>query len=236
MGKSPADAAAAVVRGTKLGDPAVRKSLVDGGGPAVAASSDPLIDFARRIDPLLREQRKWLEDNVISVETAAGEKIGKARFAVYGKSTYPDATFTLRMSYGTVKGYPMNGTIAPSRTTFFGLYDRADSFDNKAPFDLPERYQKGRDRLNLSTPLDFVSTADIIGGNSGSPVINRNGEFVGIIFDGNIESLVGRFVYDEQTNRAVAVDSAAIIHALRALYDAGTLADEIEGKTASAAR
>jgi hypothetical protein len=235
-GKLPADAAAEVVRGTKLGDPAVRKSLVDGGEPAVAASSDPLIDFARRIDPLLREQRKWLEDNVISTETAAGEKIGKARFAVYGKSTYPDATFTLRMSYGTVKGYPMNGTIAPSRTTFFGLYDRADSFDNKAPFDLPERYQKGRDRLNLSTPLDFVSTADIIGGNSGSPVINRNGEFVGIIFDGNIESLVGRFVYDEQTNRAVAVDSAAIIHALRALYDAGALADEIEGKTASAAR
>jgi hypothetical protein len=234
-GKSPADAAAEVMRGTRLGDAGVRKSLIEGGEQAVAASQDPLIVFARRIDPLMREQRKWLEDNVISVETSAGEKIGKARFAVYGKSAYPDATFTLRLSYGVVKGYPVNGTVAPSRTTFFGLYDRASSFDNKSPFDLPERYEKGRDRLNLSTPLNFVSTADIIGGNSGSPVIDRNGEFVGIIFDGNIESLVGRFVYEEQTNRAVAVDSAAIIHALRTLYDAGALADEIEGKTARAA-
>jgi hypothetical protein len=234
-GKSPADAAAEVIRGTKLGDAAVRKSLVEGGEQAVAASQDPLIVFARRIDPLLREQRKWLEDNVISVETSAGEKIGKARFAVYGRSVYPDATFTLRLAFGTVKGYPANGTIAPSRTTFFGLYDRAASFDNKPPFDLPERYQKGRDRLTLSTPLNFVSTADIIGGNSGSPVIDRNGEFVGIIFDGNIESLVGRFVYEEETNRAVAVASPAIIHALRTLYDAGALADELEG-TARAAK
>jgi hypothetical protein len=235
-GKSPAEAAAEIMRGTMLGDPAVRKSLVEGGEQAVAASQDPLIVFARRIDPFLREQRKWLEDNVISIETSAGEKIGKARFAVYGKSAYPDATFTLRLAYGVVKGYPANGTIAPSRTTFFGLYDRAYSFDKKSPFDLPERYEKGRDRLNLSTPVNFVSTADIIGGNSGSPVIDRDGEFVGIIFDGNIESLVGRFVYEEQTNRAVAVDSAAIIHALRTLYDAGALADEIEGKTARAAK
>jgi hypothetical protein len=224
------------MKGTKLGDAAFRKSLIEGGEQAVAASTDPLIVFARRIDPLLREQRKWLEDNVISIETSAGEKIGKARFAVYGKSAYPDATFTLRLSYGTVKGYPMNGTIAPSRTTIYGLYDRAQSFDNKAPFDLPERYVKGKDRLTLSTPLDFVSTADIIGGNSGSPVIDRNGDFVGIIFDGNIESLVGRFVYDEGANRAVAVDSAVITHALRALYDAGPLADEIEGKMASAVK
>jgi len=235
-GKAAADGAAEAMKGTRMGDAAFRKSLVEGGEQAVAASNDPLIAFARRIDPFLREQRKWIEDNVISVETAAGEKIGKARFAVYGKSVYPDATFTLRLSYGTVKGYPMNGTIAPSRTTFYGLYDRAKSFDDKSPFDLPERYQKGRDRLTLSTPLDFVSTADIIGGNSGSPVIDRNGEFVGIIFDGNIESLVGRFVYDGQTNRAVAVDSAAIIHTLRTLYDAGALADEIEGKMASAVK
>jgi hypothetical protein len=235
-GKSPAAAAAEIMKGTKMGDAAFRKSLADGGEQAVAASTDPLIVFARRIDPLLREQRKWLEDNVTSIETSAGEKIGKARFAVYGKSAYPDATFTLRLSYGTVKGYPMNGTIAPSRTTIYGLYDRAYSFDNKTPFDLPERYAKGRDRLTLSTPLNFVSTCDIIGGNSGSPVIDRNGDFVGIIFDGNIESLVGRFVYDEGANRAVAVDSAAITHALRALYDAGALADEIEGKMASAVK
>jgi hypothetical protein len=235
-GKPPAVAAAEIMKGTKMGDAGFRKSLIEGGEQAVAASTDPLIVFARRIDPLLREQRKWLEDNVTSIETSAGEKIGKARFAVYGKSAYPDATFTLRLSYGTVKGYPMNGTVAPSRTTIYGLYDRANSFDNKAPFDLPERYEKGRDRLTLSTPLDFVSTADIIGGNSGSPVIDRNGDFVGIIFDGNIESLVGRFVYEEGSNRAVAVDSAVITHALRALYDAGALADEIEGKMASAVK
>src|SRR5690349_2384786 len=172
---------------------------------------------------------KWHEDKVESVETRAGEKIGKTRFAVYGKSTYPDATFTLRLAYGTVKGYPMNGTEAPPKTTFYGLYDRSASFDNKPPFNLMPRFLERRDKLNLSTPFDFVATADIIGGNSGSPVINRNGEFVGIIFDGNIESLTGNFVYLEETNRAVAVHSAVIIEALRKLYDAPAVASELEG-------
>ena len=162
--------------------------------------------------------------------TAAEEKIAKARFAIYGKSVYPDATFTLRLAYGTVQGYPMNGTKAPSKTTFYGLYDRSASFDNKPPFNLMPRFVQRKDKLDLSTPLDFVATADIIGGNSGSPVINRNGEFVGIIFDGNIESLTGNFVYLEETNRAVAVHSAAIIEALRKLYDAPALANELEGK------
>jgi hypothetical protein len=218
-----------LITSTRLGDPAFRKSLVEGGEAAVAASTDPLIVLARKIDPMLREMRKWLEDNVLSVETAAGEKLGKARFAAYGKSAYPDATFTLRLSYGTVKGYPMNGTKASPKTTFYGLYDRAYSFDMQPPYNLPERYMERKDNLDLSTPLNFVSSLDIIGGNSGSPVINRNAELVGLIFDGNIESLVGRYVYDEEKNRAVSVHSAAIIEALRKLYDADALADELEG-------
>jgi peptidase S46-like protein len=235
-GRAPADEARRLITGTKLADPAFRKSLVEGGEAAVASSGDPLIVWMRKLDPILREMRKWSEDNVSSVETSAGEKIGKARFAVYGKTIAPDATFTLRLSYGTVKGYPYNGTVAPPLTTFYGLYDRAYSFNHKAPFDLPARYREHKDKLDLSTPLDFVTTNDIIGGNSGSPVINRNGELVGLIFDGNIESLVGRFVYNDEKNRAVAVHSAAMIEALRKLYDAGALADELEGKKAKAAK
>ena len=218
------------VDGTKLYDVDVRKALVEGGGAAVAASTDPMIVAARRTDPLVREYQRWQRDEVASVLTQAGEKLGKARFLVYGKDAYPDATFTLRLSYGTVKGYPYNGTIAPPFTTFYGLYDRAASFSNRPPFDLTPKEAAGRDKLDLSTPLDFVSTGDIIGGNSGSPVVNRDGELVGLIFDGNIESLAGDFVYEDEKNRAVAVHSAGIIEALRKLYDAGALADELEGK------
>ena len=229
-GRNPADVARELMSGTKLADAAARKALVEGGEAAVAASTDPLIVLARKIDPVARQTRKAIEDTVQSVETPAGEKIGRALFAVYGKGRYPDATFTLRLSYGTVAGYPMNGTIAPPITTFYGLYDRATSFGMKPPFHLTPRFLERKDRLDLSTPLNTVSTGDIIGGNSGSPVINRNAELVGLIFDGNIESLVGNFVYDETKNRAVSVHSAAIIEALRKLYDAGALADELEGK------
>jgi hypothetical protein len=229
-GKPPEQAARELLATTKMGDAAFRKSLIDGGEAAVAASTDPLIVMARRVDPLNRELTKWLQDNVESVETSAGERLGKARFAVYGKSAYPDATFTLRLGYGTVKGYSMNGTVAPPVTTFYGLYDRSLSFGGKYPFDLPARYAERKASLDLSTPLNFVSTCDIIGGNSGSPVVNRAGELVGLIFDGNIESLVGDFVYDGTKNRAVAVHAAGMMEALRKLYDAGFLADEIENK------
>ena len=229
-GQDPKTVAAQLIRGTKMADPALRKSLIEGGEAAVAASTDSAVVLARKIDPIVRETRKWMEDNVESVETSAGEKIGKARFAVYGKSLYPDATFTLRLSYGTVKGYPMNGTEAPPWTTMFGLYDRSDGFGGKSPFNLPQRYLASRNKLDLATPMNFVSTCDIIGGNSGSPVINRHAELVGLIFDGNIESLVGDYVYNETNNRAVAVHTAVMMEALRKLYDASPLADELEGK------
>jgi hypothetical protein len=227
-GRTPELAAAALVNGSKLSDPAVRKQLVEGGETAVSASNDPMIVLARKLDPLRRELIKWREENVTSVVQHAGEHLGKARFLVYGKSTYPDATFTLRLSYGQVKGYPMNGTIAPSKTTFYGLYDRSASFNNRGPFVLPPRYDHARNKLTLSTPLDFVSTNDIVGGNSGSPVVNRDGELVGLIFDGNIESLAGNYVYDETVNRAVSVHTAALTEALRKLYDVGPLLKELQ--------
>ncbi len=226
-GKSPHEVATELVNGTKLTDPEVRKKLIEGGESAVAASNDSMIVLARKLDPTRRELTKWLEDNVQSVEQRAGEQLGKARFAAFGKSTYPDATFTLRLSYGQVKGYPMNGTIAPPMTTMYGLYDRSASFGDTGPFELPQRYVDGRTKLDLSTPFNFVTTNDIIGGNSGSPVVNKNGEIVGLIFDGNIESLVGDFVYEGETNRAVAVHTAAITEALRKIYGADALANEL---------
>ncbi len=229
-GKKPGQLAAEIISGTKMTDPAFRKSLVEGGSAAVNASMDPLIVLARKVEPFFRELQKQYEETVESAITSAGEKIAKARFALYGKSVYPDATFTLRLAYGTVKGYPMNGTKAPSKTTFYGLYDRAAGFNNKYPFNLTPRFAERAGKIDLSTPLNFVSTADIIGGNSGSPVVNRSGEFVGIIFDGNIDSLIGRFVYLEDTNRSVAVNGGAIIEALRKVYDAPSLADELEGR------
>ena len=229
-GRTPKEAAAALVNGTKLADPALRRKLVDGGEAAVAASDDAMIVLARKLDPLRREMIKWSEDNVSSVLQRAGEQLGKARFAVYGKTTYPDATFTLRLSYGQVQGYPMNGTKAPYKTTFYGLYDRARSFDLEGPFALPPRYREGRDKLDLATPLDFVTTNDVVGGNSGSPVINRKAEIVGLVFDGNIESLIGDFVYDGATNRTVAVHTAAMTEALRKLYNAPALVKELLGE------
>jgi hypothetical protein len=226
-GKTPAEVATADVNGTRLGDAAFRKSLIEGGEAAVAASTDPEIVLARKLDPMRREIVKWQQDNVDSVEEEAGEKLGKARFAVYGKSTYPDATFTLRLSYGQMKGYPMNGTIAPYKTTLYGLYDRANSFDFKPPFNLPARYAEGIGKLNLATPVDFVTSNDIIGGNSGSPVIDRNGDIVGLIFDGNIESLLGDFVYDGETNRAIAVHTGVMTEVLGKLYGAQSLLNEL---------
>jgi hypothetical protein len=229
-GNSPQEVAKEAMSDTKLAEVSFRKALIEGGESAVQASTDPLIVLARKVDPWTRKMIKAYEDQVESVETPAGEGIGKARFAAYGKSSYPDATFTLRLSFGAVKGYPMNGTQAPPETTFYGLYDRAYSFDLKPPYNLPARYLERKAGLDLSTPVDFVSTCDIIGGNSGSPVINKRGELVGLIFDGNIEGLVGDYVYNEENNRAVAVHSRVMIEVLRKLYDAAPLADELTAK------
>jgi hypothetical protein len=229
-GRSPNEAAKALVEGSKLADVEFRKNLVDGGEEAVKNCNDPMIVLARKIDPIIRKNHQWYKDNIESALIPASEKIAKARFAVYGKSTYPDATFTLRLSYGAVKGYPMNGTKAPYKTTLYGLYDRSLSFDKQEDFALPQRFWDKQKSLDLSTPVNFVSTCDIIGGNSGSPVINSKAEVVGLIFDGNIESLSGRFLYDDTAGRAVSVHTAYIIEALRKLYDAAKLADEIEGK------
>ncbi len=225
--KEPAARAAALIGGTKLFDVEFRKKLIEGGAAAVQASEDPLIVLARKLDPGYRELRKWYEDGIQSVEAIQGQKIAEQRFALYGKSAYPDATFTLRLSYGKAAGYEHGTTRVPYKTTFYGLYDRAAGFDNRAPFDLAPLEAERRKSVDLSTPLDFVTTNDIIGGNSGSPVLNRDAELVGLIFDGNIQSLVIRYAYTETEGRAVAVHSAAIMEALRSIYRMESLADEL---------
>ncbi|HVF90157.1 MAG TPA: S46 family peptidase, partial [Blastocatellia bacterium] len=231
QGSTPAEAAKRAVSGTKLADPEARKALLEGGAQAVAKSDDPMIELARRVEPVTRELRAWYEANVQSVESSAGQKIARARFDAYGKGVSPDATFTLRLSYGVVSGYEEDTTLVPFKTTFYGLYDRAESFGEKPPYDLPERYRAGRGRLDLSTPFNFVYTADTIGGNSGSPIINRAGELVGLNFDSNIQKLPNRYLYveAEEGGRAVGVHSAAILEALSKLYGAGDLVKELMG-------
>ncbi|MEW6126288.1 MAG: S46 family peptidase [Acidobacteriota bacterium] len=230
-GQTPAEAARKAVQGTKLDDVAVRKALIEGGADAVAKSDDPMIILARNVEPIIRELRAWYEENILSVESSAGEKIAKARFAVYGKTIPPDANFNLRLAYGSVIGYEEDTTLVPYKTTFFGLYDRALSFNEKAPYNLPERYKARKDKVNLATPLNFVYSADTIGGNSGSPVINRNGELVGLNFDSNIQKLSNRYWYIEESegSRAVGVHSAGILEALQKIYDASALVKELTG-------
>ena len=235
-GKAPAQVAQAAVAGSKLADPKVRMALLAGGMPAIEKSTDPMILLARKLDPLGRELRKKQEDEITSVISENASRIAKARFAVYGKSTYPDATFTLRLTYGPVEGYPGNGTLIQPFTTFGGLFDRYDGWGGNAAnahngaWALPARWVKARKLLNPSTPFDFVHAVDIIGGNSGSPVVDKKGELVGLIFDGNIESLPGNYFYDEKVNRGVSVDARAILEALNKVYGAKALAAELAGK------
>ncbi len=225
----PGEVVKRAVRETKLIDPTVRKALLEGPADAVVKSTDPMIALARRVEPIARELRTWNESNIADVEAANGTKIAQARFAVYGRSMPPDANSHLRISYGTIAGYDEDTTLVPFKTTFYGLYDRNLSFGNKSPFDLPQRYIDGREKLDLSTPLNFVYTADTIGGNSGTPVINRNGDLVGLNFDSNLQKLSNRYWYidENEGSRAVAVHSAGVIEALRKLYDANDLVKEL---------
>jgi hypothetical protein len=225
-GKSPHARAAELIQGTKVRDVAFRKKLYKGGASAVEAANDPMIVLAKLIDGEARALRKLLEAQGEAKEQSHA-KLAKARFALEGTSRYPDATFTLRLAFGTVKGFEESGQQVPSHTTFAGLYARATEQENRPPFDLPKAWLDRKAKLELTTPFNFVSTADIIGGNSGSPVVDRKGEFVGIIFDGNIQSLVLDYAYTDVIARAVSVDSRGIVEALKKIYRADKLVSEL---------
>ncbi len=222
--RSPEQVAAATVDATKLGEVALRRELWAGGREAVEKSDDPFIKLALAIDPAARAIRKQYEREVESVEQRNSELIAQASFAQHGTAAYPDATFTLRLSYGEVKGWEEAGKPVPPFTTIGGAFDRDTGID---PFALPATWHAAKNKLNLAQRYNLVTTNDVIGGNSGSPLINRKGEIVGLIFDGNIHSLGGAFWYDPRYNRAVAVHSGAIIELLKSTYDAAELAREI---------
>jgi hypothetical protein len=226
-GKTPEARANELIAGTKLDDPDYRKEVAKGGKAAIEASTDPMLVVAREIDAKVREARKRYENEVIGVERTNYAKIARALFDTEGTKLYPDATFTLRLSYGAVEGYTENGKKVAPLTTLGGLYARADSFNHKFPYNLPPRWMEKKAALDLSTPFNFVSTNDIIGGNSGSPTINQNGELVGLIFDGNRQSMVGDFIYDGSVNRAISVDSRGMLEVLKKIFGANDIAAEL---------
>ncbi len=222
--KSPEQLATELIDGTKLGDAGMRAKLLAGGQAAIAASTDPMIEMARLVDPDFRAVRKDYEDNVGSLLTKYEAQIARARFKVYGTSIYPDATFTLRVSYGTVKGYLQDGKEIYPITYIAGLFERATGAD---PYKLPESWIAAKPVLNMQQSMNFASTNDIIGGNSGSPVINKAGEVVGLIFDGNIQSLGGDYGYDGTANRAISVSVGAMREALTKVYHADRIVNEL---------
>jgi hypothetical protein len=236
-GRTPADVAKYLIDNTKLDDVAVRKQLYKGGRAAIDASTDPLIKAMLEVEPEALSVRKQFDDKIDAVVRRDGGAIAKIRFAKEGTASYPDATFTLRLSYGTARGYTENGegttpkgTKLPYFTTIGGAFDHAVQHGAVPPYNLPDSWVKARPKLKLNTPINVVETADIIGGNSGSPVLNRAGELVGIIFDGNIQSLPWNFVYDDSIGRSIQVDSRGILEALRDIYGANSLTDELTGK------
>jgi len=233
-GRQPEAVAKAALEGTKLGEPGVRKALVEGGRKALAESTDPMILLARKLEPSLLGLRKKQDDVRAIVEEHAA-RIAKARFAVYGKTLPPDATGSLRITYGAVATYPANGTLMQPFTTYLGLYDRHLGWGGNQARDytdwmLPQRWLDRMGKLDLKTPLNFSHAVDTTGGNSGSPVVNRKGELVGLLFDGNIEGNAGRYFYDDKVNRSVSVDVRAILESLGKIYDAPHLVAELTGK------
>src|SRR6266542_2870928 len=226
-GKTPEARAAELIEGTKLKNVEYRKQVATAGVRMTRSGDDPIIDLAQDIDKEARAVRKRYEEEVVAVERANYAKIAHALFEEQGTRLYPDATFTLRLSYGAVKGYREHGKFVPPFTTLGGLYARSNQFHHAFPYNLPPRWMSKRAAINPRTPFNFVSTNDIIGGNSGSPTINKNGELVGLIFDGNIESLVGNFEYDESVNRSISVDVRAMLEVLRKVFQANAVADEL---------
>jgi hypothetical protein len=226
-GKTPEARAAELLEGTKLKDIEYRKQLVAGGRKALDDANDPLIELARSIDKDARAVRKRYEDEVVAVERGNYAKVARALFEQQGTKLYPDATFTLRLSYGAVKGYTENGKQVTPFTTLGGLYARSNQFHHAFPYNLPPRWASQQKAINPKTPFNFVSTNDIIGGNSGSPTINKDRELVGLIFDGNIQSLVGNFDYDESVNRSISVDVRGMLEVLRKVFGANEVADEL---------
>ena len=226
-GKTPEARAAELIGGTKLKDVEYRKQVAAAGVRMTNSGADPMIELAKDIDKEARAVRKRYEEEVVAVERANYAKIAHALFEEQGTKLYPDATFTLRLSYGAVKGYRENGKFVAPFTTLGGLYARSNQHHHEFPYNLPPRWTARQKALNPRTPFNFVSTNDIIGGNSGSPTINKNRELVGLIFDGNIQSLVGNFEYDESVNRSISVDVRGMLEVLRKVFGANALADEL---------
>jgi hypothetical protein len=222
----PDKAAKRIFADTRLNDVAVRKALVEGGEAAVNASTDSLIVLVRDLYPIWRAAR-MVDQQIEADKAAAHDQIAQLKFRLNGLNQYPDATGTLRLGYGKVAGFDRDGIINPATTTYYGLFDRNASFGDKAPFDLPVRWQGAEKKLNLATPFNFVTTLDIIGGSSGSPVVNAKGELVGVLFDGNLEELGNRFQFQGRTARSIAVDMRALVEALDKVYDAQELKREL---------
>jgi hypothetical protein len=229
-GRPPQDVARELIAGTKLKDIEFRKTLVAGGLDAVYQCQDPMVKLALLVDPVSRGLRARYEKQVEAAETRNGTRIANVMFKLEGTAIPPDATGTLRLSFGAVKGYVESGKKIPFQTTFAGLYEKSAQAGNKDPYVLPDSFLGHKAAVNLRTPINFVSTADSIGGNSGSPLVNRKGEFVGVLFDGNIQSLPTRFVYDDRISRSVMVHAQGIIEALLKVYGAKPLVDEILGR------